>query len=86
MNEDTLALELLKQLKSHSKRWFIAFLIAICTFFVSNLAWLYAWNLPAEEKTESISTEYDVDQDSEDSGTNNFIGNDGEINNGKTKN
>lgn len=76
MNEDTLTLELLKQLKSHSKRWFIAFLIAICMFFISNLAWLYAWNLPAEEK--EVSATYDYDVDSEDNG-NAIINDDGKV-------
>lgn len=84
MNEDTLTLELLKQLKSHSKRWFIAFLIAICMFFISNLAWLYAWNLPAEENTDTTTT-YDYDVDSQDDG-NAIINDSGEVNvNGESK-
>lgn len=49
--------------------------------FVSNLVWLYAWNLPSEETTTSTK----VVQDGE-NGNNNYIGNDGDISNGKTDN
>ena len=43
------------------------------------MSWLYAWNIPSETSDTTIS------QDSEDNGTNNFIGNDGDIND-KTSN
>ena len=62
MEEDRLALELLKQIKSDAKRWFIAFIITLLLLFLSNLTWLYVWNLPQE----ATSTEYDID--SEDDG------------------
>ena len=72
MDDEKLALELLHELKSSCRRWFIAFIIAIVMLFATNLTWLYVWNLP----TESTS----ITQDSEDNGTNNIIGNDGDIN------
>ena len=72
MDDERLALELLHELKSSCRRWFIAFIISIVMLFATNLTWLYAWNLP----TESTS----ITQDSEDNGTNNIIGNDGYIN------
>ena len=43
------------------------------------MVWLYAWNIPCETSDTTIS------QDSEDNCTNNFIGNDGDIN-GETSN
>lgn len=78
--EEKLTLELLKEVKSLSRKWFVAFIIVLIMLFVSNIVWLYAWNLPSEETT---STE--VVQDGE-NGNNNYIGNNGDISNGKTDN
>lgn len=75
MENDSLATELLHSLKSSCKRLFIAFIIVLAMLFATNLAWLYAWNLPTNETT--------ITQDSDENGTNNYIGNDGDIN-GKT--
>lgn len=72
--EDKLATQLLKELKTQFKRLFVAFVIVMAMLFLSNLAWLYAWNLPGTE------TKTEVVQDG--TGTNNFIGNDGDITNG----
>ena len=74
MTEDNLATELLHTLKSSIKRLYIVIIILILLLFGSNMAWLYAWNLPSEETTTTIT------QDCDDSGSNNFIGNDGDIN------
>lgn len=79
MEGDSLATELLHTLKASIKRLYIVIIILILLLFGSNMAWLYAWNLPCEETTTTVS------QDSEDNGTNNFIGNDGDIN-GKASN
>ena len=46
-------------------------MILIVLLFGTNLAWLYYWNLPDEE--------YTISQESSDEGTNNYIGNDGDI-------
>ena len=54
MEDNTLAMELLHQLKSSMKKWFIAFIIVLIMFFASNIAWLYAWNLPVESTTTTL--------------------------------
>ena len=79
MENDSLATELLHTLKASIKRLYIVIIIIILLLFGSNMAWLYAWNLPSEASDTTIS------QDSEDNGTNNFIGNDDDIN-GETSN
>lgn len=81
-NENSLALELLKELKSQSKRWFILAIIGWLVCFVTNAIWLYAWNLPVTETSEIVS--YDLD--SQDDG-NAMVNDEGEvnINNGKDK-
>lgn len=79
--EEKLTLELLREVKALSRKWFIAFIVVLAMFFVSNLAWLYVWNLPSEETTTSTEVVQDGDN-----GNNNYIGNDGDINNGKTDN
>lgn len=73
MEEDRLALELLKELKSISKRWFILFIITLILLFTTNIAWLYAWNLPDS----SSSRSYDIEaQDNGDA----IYNNSGEVN------
>lgn len=74
MNDDTLATELLRTLKGSIKRLYIIIIILISLLFVSNIAWLYAWNLPEEETISEVS------QEADDSAVNNYVGNDGYIN------
>lgn len=74
MNDDTLATELLRTLKGSIKRLYIIIIILISLLFVSNIAWLYAWNLPEEETISEVS------QEADDSAVNNYVGNDGDIN------
>ena len=74
MAEDNLATELLHTLKTSIKRLYVILVILIILLFGTNMAWLYAWNLPSEENTTTIT------HDCDDSGSNNFIGNDGDIN------
>ena len=50
---DNLATEILHELKAQCRRYFIMLIIMIVLFFASNLAWLYAWNLPDKEVSES---------------------------------
>lgn len=50
---DSLASELLHEIKAESKRRFILLIICISLLFLSNLAWLIAWNLPSDEVTET---------------------------------
>ena len=74
MNDEKLALELLHELKSSCRRWFIAFIIAVVMLFATNLAWLYAWNLPTESESTTIS--------SDDNSNANYINGQGDITNG----
>nr|DAT10837.1 MAG TPA: immunity protein [Caudoviricetes sp.] len=62
--KDSLASELLHLVKTQARRWFIAFIVVLIMLFATNLAWLYAWNLPSEEST---SESYDIQ--SEDNGS-----------------
>ena len=50
---DNLASEILHELKLQAKRNFIMLIIAVVLLFASNIAWLYAWNLPDKEVSES---------------------------------
>lgn len=50
-DNQSLASELLHEVKATSKRWFILFIITLLMLFGTNMAWLYAWNLPTEETT-----------------------------------
>ena len=40
MEKDTLALEMMKELKSHSKRWFIIAIIELIIIITTNAGWL----------------------------------------------
>lgn len=79
-DRESLASELLHEVKATSKRWFILFIICLIMLFATNLAWLYAWNLPAEE----TATETTITQDSDNASSNNFIGVGGVINGSET--
>ena len=48
-----LATEILHELKLQCRRYFILLVIVTILLFASNIAWLYAWNLPDDEFTES---------------------------------
>ena len=74
MDDEKLALELLHELKSSCRRWFIAFIIAIVMLFATNLTRLYAWNLPNESESTTIS--------SDDNSNANYINGQGDITNG----
>lgn len=60
-----------------TKRLIVALIIATILIFVSNLAWLYAWT-----SYDYVSEESTVTVDSNDGGNANYIGHDGDINNG----
>ena len=79
-DRESLASELLHEVKATSKRWFILFIICLIMLFATNLAWLYEWNLPAEE----TATETTITQDSDNASSNNFIGAEGAINGSET--
>ena len=75
MNE-TLATEIMKELKASARRWFIAFCIMVGLEMVTIAGFMWYISLPAEE----IAIEND-------DGNANYVGNDmnGDINNGKDK-
>ncbi|HCJ37829.1 MAG TPA: hypothetical protein DHV37_05830 [Erysipelotrichaceae bacterium] len=60
----------------HTKRLVIALIVAIVLMFASNIAWLYAW-YQYDYSSETSTVEVDGKD-----GIANYIGNDGEINNG----
>ena len=55
----------------------IALIFAVCLLFASNAVWLYAWY-----QYDYSSEEIIVEQDAQDGGNANYIGNDGDIVNG----
>ena len=52
---DTLATELLKELKASSKRWFIAFCIMCSVEVVTIAGFLWYITLPVEESSETVT-------------------------------
>lgn len=71
------ATEILKQLKDNSKKLWIAIIILIIALVGTNMAWLYCW------------MQYDYssyEQTTDSGGINNYIGKDGDINNGNAEN
>ena len=71
-DNQSLASELLHEVKATSKRWFILFIITLLMLFGTNMAWLYAWNLLTEETTIS----------SDNNSNANYINGEGDITNG----
>lgn len=59
MNEESLATELLHELKATSKRWFIAFVVVLILWFATIGAFLWYISLPVEHYGESVSIEND---------------------------
>lgn len=64
----------------HIKRLWIALIVAVAMIFASNAIWLYAW-MQYDYSGEEII----VEQDATDGGNANYIGDDGDINNGVSK-
>lgn len=65
----------------HNKRLIIALVCAIIAILATNLAWLWVWN--SYEFVGEDSSQYEtVTVDSDRGGNANYIGNDGDINNG----
>lgn len=66
MENETLAMELLRELKHSARRWFIAFIV-MCVLEVGTIAgFLYYISLPVEE--------YQVEQETDQGGDNYNIG------------
>lgn len=62
MQEETLATELLREIKQSAKRWFIAFLVMVGVELVTITGFLWYITLPTEE--------YSIEQESDRSGVN----------------
>lgn len=71
---ETLATELLREVKESAKRWFFAFLVVLFFWFTTIAIFFWYVTLPIEEQTVKI--------ESDGGGNANYIGNDGDINNG----
>ena len=57
VKEQTLALELLKEVKKSARRWFVISIILLVVLIVSNVAWLIyesQWEYVTEETTQTI--------------------------------
>ena len=78
MNE-TLATEIMKELKASSKRWFIAFLTVTVLWFATIGGFLWYLNTPGETETTTVQVDGE-------GGNANYVGNDmnGVINNGES--
>lgn len=70
----SLATELIRDLKSTSKRWFIAFIVVLSLWFATIGGFIIYLSLPVEETvTETVT------QDADDNGDNNYIGGDNNV-------
>ena len=73
MNENqTLATEMMSELKANSRRWFISFIIVLILWFATIGIFIWYINQPIEE-TETIYTQ-DADTEGENSPINQTIG------------
>lgn len=54
--KNTLALEMMRELKANSKRWFISFLVVLVLWFTTIGIFIWYINQPVEE-TETITTQ-----------------------------
>ena len=72
MKEDTLATEMLKELKAQSKRWFISFIIVVLLWFTTIGVFVWYINQPIEE-IETTTTQ-DADTEGDNSSINQYMG------------
>lgn len=70
----SLATELIRELKSTSKRWLIAFIVVLSLWFATIGGFIIYLSLPVEETvTETVT------QDADDNGNNNYVGGDNNV-------
>lgn len=74
----SLATELIRELKSTSKRWFIAFIVVLSLWFATIGGFIIYLSLPVEETVTETVTQ-DATQDADDNGDNNYIGGDNNV-------
>lgn len=63
MEERTLALEMLKELKAQSKRWFISFIIVLILWFATIGVFIWYINQPIEEVETTMTQDADTEGD-----------------------
>lgn len=61
MEKDTLATEMLKELKAQSKRWFIIAVIELILIIATNVGWLIYNSQFEEITTDEVQTIEDID-------------------------
>ena len=63
MENETLATEMLREIKATSKRWFIAFIVTLCLWFATIVGFiLYEYyTLPVDEETSYEQTVSEID-------------------------
>ena len=77
IKKQSIAREMLEDYKKQNKRLFIILIVVLCMWFATGVYLVYILNdIGTIETTETVT------QDNKD-GNNNYIGNDGTINNGK---
>lgn len=64
MKEETLATEMLREIKSQSKRWFIISIILLVALVASNVGWLIYESQYEEVTTDEVQTIEDIDNSS----------------------
>lgn len=74
MNDETLASELLHEIKLSAKRWFIAFLVMLGLEIATIAGFIWYISLPVEE--------YNIQQESDRNGVNIINSGEGDVNNG----
>ena len=79
VKNQSLAREMLEDYKKQNKRLFIIIIIILCMWFATGCYLVYILN-----DIGTIETTEEVTQENKD-GYNNYIGNNGDINNGKTE-
>ena len=67
----SLATELIRELKSTSRRWFVAFIVVLSLWFATIGGFIIYLSLPVEETTMETVT-----QDADDNGNNSYVGGD----------
>ena len=72
MEKDSLALEMLRELKQNSRRWFISFIIVLILWFATIGVFIWYINQPIEE-VETTTTQ-DADTKGDNSPINQHIG------------
>ena len=61
MDKETLATEMLREIKATSRRWFIAFIVTLCLWFATIIGFIWYITLPVEDTTYTQTVD-DIDE------------------------